>query len=168
MASQKGQRLAPRHARTAPYMHDGSLSTLQAVVEFYDRGGVGNRGLTRRPPQAVTNRSHATSWLQLAKARLTITSPLRQQLAVGDGGERRRESNRVGVGRPGYEPAASESAIWRSARLCGWARDRWSRPDSVPRRSAKRCRSGCRGCRYRTWLSDRRRIRRRPTTACDA
>ena len=35
-------------ARTAPYMHDGSLSTLQAVVEFYDRGGAGNPGLDGR------------------------------------------------------------------------------------------------------------------------
>lgn len=26
-------------ARTAPYMHDGSLKTLEEVVEFYDRGG---------------------------------------------------------------------------------------------------------------------------------
>lgn len=26
-------------ARTAPYMHDGSLVTLEEVVEFYDRGG---------------------------------------------------------------------------------------------------------------------------------
>ncbi len=26
-------------ARTAPYMHDGSLQTLREVVEFYDRGG---------------------------------------------------------------------------------------------------------------------------------
>jgi cytochrome c peroxidase len=29
-------------ARTAPYMHDGSLATLEAVIEFYDRGGVDN------------------------------------------------------------------------------------------------------------------------------
>ena len=35
-------------ARTAPYMHDGSLSTLQAVVEFYERGGVPNPGLDGR------------------------------------------------------------------------------------------------------------------------
>ena len=35
-------------ARTAPYMHDGSLSTLHAVVEFYDRGGVTNPGLDGR------------------------------------------------------------------------------------------------------------------------
>ncbi len=32
-------------ALTAPYMHDGSLSTLAAVVAFYDRGGVPNEAL---------------------------------------------------------------------------------------------------------------------------
>jgi cytochrome c peroxidase len=26
-------------ARTAPYMHDGSIATLEDVVEYYDRGG---------------------------------------------------------------------------------------------------------------------------------
>lgn len=29
-------------ALTGPYMHDGSIDTLEAVVEFYDRGGVDN------------------------------------------------------------------------------------------------------------------------------
>ena len=29
-------------ARTAPYMHDGSLATLEEVIEFYDRGGKAN------------------------------------------------------------------------------------------------------------------------------
>jgi cytochrome c peroxidase len=32
-------------ARTAPYMHDGSLPTLEAVVSFYDRGGRANPNL---------------------------------------------------------------------------------------------------------------------------
>jgi cytochrome c peroxidase len=32
-------------ARTAPYMHDGSLATLSDVVDFYDRGGRANRNL---------------------------------------------------------------------------------------------------------------------------
>jgi len=32
-------------SRTAPYMHDGSLATLKAVVEFYERGGEPNRNL---------------------------------------------------------------------------------------------------------------------------
>ena len=31
-------------AATAPYMHDGSLPTLAAVVEYYDRGGAGAPG----------------------------------------------------------------------------------------------------------------------------
>lgn len=32
--------------QTAPYMHDGSETTLLAVVEFYDRGGIGNPNLS--------------------------------------------------------------------------------------------------------------------------
>jgi cytochrome c peroxidase len=32
-------------AHTAPYMHDGSQSTLDDVVEYYDRGGNANLGL---------------------------------------------------------------------------------------------------------------------------
>jgi len=32
-------------ARTAPYMHDGSVLTLSDVVEFYDKGGSTNAGL---------------------------------------------------------------------------------------------------------------------------
>jgi cytochrome c peroxidase len=32
-------------ARTAPYMHDGSLTTLKDVVDFYDGGGRDNRSL---------------------------------------------------------------------------------------------------------------------------
>jgi len=35
-------------ALTAPYMHDGSLATLEEVVAFYDRGGVANPGLDPR------------------------------------------------------------------------------------------------------------------------
>ena len=34
-------------ARTAPYMHDGSMATLDEVVEFYDRGGRANPFLDR-------------------------------------------------------------------------------------------------------------------------
>ncbi len=33
-------------ARTAPYMHDGSLKTLEEVVDFYDQGGVRNPQLS--------------------------------------------------------------------------------------------------------------------------
>lgn len=32
-------------ALTAPYMHDGSLATLEEVIAFYQRGGIANEGL---------------------------------------------------------------------------------------------------------------------------
>ncbi len=35
-------------ALTAPYMHDGSLPTPAAVVDFYDRGGIDNPGRDER------------------------------------------------------------------------------------------------------------------------
>lgn len=35
-------------ALTAPYMHDGSLSTLDAVLAFYNAGGIRNEGLDAR------------------------------------------------------------------------------------------------------------------------
>ena len=38
-------RPSPRRRRTAPYMHDGSLATLEDVVDYYDRGGNANPGL---------------------------------------------------------------------------------------------------------------------------
>jgi cytochrome c peroxidase len=33
---------------TAPYMHDGSLQTLQEVVDFYDKGGIKNKNLDEK------------------------------------------------------------------------------------------------------------------------
>jgi len=36
-------------ARTAPYMHDGSLQTLEGVVDFYDRGGRPNPNIDPEP-----------------------------------------------------------------------------------------------------------------------
>jgi cytochrome c peroxidase len=33
--------------RTAPYMHDGSLKSLEAVVEHYDKGGIANPALDK-------------------------------------------------------------------------------------------------------------------------
>ncbi len=35
-------------ARSAPYMHDGSLKTLQEVVEYYNKGGIPNKNLDER------------------------------------------------------------------------------------------------------------------------
>lgn len=48
-------------ARTAPYMHDGSLATLEDVVEFYDRGGHANPYLDPliRPLDLTAAEKHA-------------------------------------------------------------------------------------------------------------
>ena len=44
-------------ALSAPYMHDGSLATLEEVIAFYDRGGVANPGLDARiRPLSLTPR----------------------------------------------------------------------------------------------------------------
>ena len=36
-----------RSRKTAPYMHDGSLKTLEDVVDFYDKGGIPNKNLDK-------------------------------------------------------------------------------------------------------------------------
>ena len=48
-------------ARTAPYMHDGSLGTLEAVVRFYDEGGRANPNLDPeiRPLRFMTAETRA-------------------------------------------------------------------------------------------------------------
>ena len=49
-------------ALTAPYMHDGSIATLEAVIEFYDRGGTPN---PNRDPEV-----HALGFTALEKRAL--------------------------------------------------------------------------------------------------
>jgi cytochrome c peroxidase len=48
-------------ARTAPYMHDGSLQTLDEVIDFYDRGGNPNPGLDEevRPLKLTSDEKRA-------------------------------------------------------------------------------------------------------------
>jgi cytochrome c peroxidase len=55
-------------ALTAPYMHDGSLATLEAVVAFYSSGGggdpdqdprIGNIGLSQRDQAALVAFLHS-------------------------------------------------------------------------------------------------------------
>ena len=45
---------------TAPYMHDGSLATLEEVITFYDRGGSPNPHLDKEiKPLKLTNQEKA-------------------------------------------------------------------------------------------------------------
>jgi cytochrome c peroxidase len=48
-------------ARTAPYMHDGSLTSLDDVTDFYDRGGNRNPSLApeMQPLNLTMNEKHA-------------------------------------------------------------------------------------------------------------
>jgi cytochrome c peroxidase len=63
MAKQSGRFLTPSLrdvARTAPYMHDGSIATLADVVEFFDRGGNPSPGRDPRiVPLGLTGREKA-------------------------------------------------------------------------------------------------------------
>lgn len=47
-------------ARTAPYMHDGSLFNLEEVIEHYDRGGIPHEGLSDKiAPLGLTEQEKA-------------------------------------------------------------------------------------------------------------
>ena len=46
--------------KTAPYMHDGSIATLEEVIEFYDKGGIPNAQLSEGiAPLRLTNQEKA-------------------------------------------------------------------------------------------------------------
>ena len=57
---------------TAPYMHDGSMKTLEEVVEFYAKGGQHNPGLDRRirPLElSESDRKHLVAFLRALSRR---------------------------------------------------------------------------------------------------
>jgi len=59
-------------ARTAPYMHDGSMATLEEVVEYYDRGGNPNSHLDveLRPLHlSAEEKAHVVLFLRSLSAR---------------------------------------------------------------------------------------------------
>lgn len=66
-------------ARTAPYMHDGSLATLADVVEFYDKGGRPNPNLFQlvRPINLSTEEKQAlVKFLEALSGEVTTTLPV--------------------------------------------------------------------------------------------
>jgi cytochrome c peroxidase len=61
-------------ARTAPYMHDGSVRSLDAVIDFYDRGGQPNPALDPklRPLQLTAqDKRDLVSFLQALSGRVS-------------------------------------------------------------------------------------------------
>jgi cytochrome c peroxidase len=72
-------------AMTPPYMHDGSLPTLEAVVEFYSIGGVPNPGLDAvMIPRAFTQaeREDLVSFLRSLTSISTVREPNSARSAV--------------------------------------------------------------------------------------
>jgi cytochrome c peroxidase len=62
-------------ARTAPYMHDGSIASLEEVIDFYDRGGRPNPHLDAeiRPLRLTSEEKKA-----LAASLRSLTGVLRE------------------------------------------------------------------------------------------
>ena len=58
-------------ARTAPYMHDGSLETLAEVVEFYDQGGISNPQLSEDIKPLRMSADEKSDLVQFLKVGLT-------------------------------------------------------------------------------------------------
>lgn len=56
---------------TYPYMHDGSLSTLEDVVDFYDKGGLEHDGVRALQPLGLTDKEKS----DLVAFMRTLTSP---------------------------------------------------------------------------------------------
>jgi cytochrome c peroxidase len=53
---------------TGPYMHDGSLKTLDEVVEFYNKGGVPNKNLDANMKQLHLNDQEKKDLVAFLKA----------------------------------------------------------------------------------------------------
>jgi cytochrome c peroxidase len=53
---------------TAPYMHDGSLKTLDLVVEFYDKGGLPNKNLDANMRKLQLSASEKSDLVDFLKA----------------------------------------------------------------------------------------------------
>lgn len=90
-------------ALTGPYMHDGSLPTLEAVVDFYDRGGIDNPG---RSPLVRPLGLSAAEKAELAAFLRSLTGDNAAALARGA---------RRGLGPEAAAPAPAKDARSRPA-----------------------------------------------------
>ena len=55
-------------ARTAPYMHDGSLATLENVVDFYNKGGIKNKNLDEKLKPLDLSKAEQTDLVAFLKS----------------------------------------------------------------------------------------------------
>ncbi len=102
-------------ACTAPYMHDGSLATLAAVVDFYDRGGgdlgekdarIAPLGLSPQEKQALV------AFLGVLDGARVDALAARSRPLGGRVRWRRADSSRASSRASGASSAASPAAAW--------------------------------------------------------
>ena len=79
-------------AKTAPYMHDGSLPTLRAVVEFYNRGCRPNPGVSPRVGPLDLNAREIDDLVALLK---TLNGRLQSDSVTVSGNTREPWHNRI-------------------------------------------------------------------------
>lgn len=79
-------------ANRAPYMHDGSLATLEDVVRYYDKGGTANAGLHKRVRPLHLTHDEVVDLVAFLK---TLTSNVRPGL--GDVAGHRAKRTRVRI-----------------------------------------------------------------------
>jgi cytochrome c peroxidase len=63
-------------ALTPPYMHDGSVATLEEVVEWYDKGGHPNPHLSDKMRPLNLTAEEKTDLVEFMKACTSPTSPV--------------------------------------------------------------------------------------------
>jgi cytochrome c peroxidase len=63
-------------ALTPPYMHDGSVATLEEVVEWYDKGGHPNPHLSDKMKPLNLTAEEKTDLVEFMKACTSPTSPV--------------------------------------------------------------------------------------------
>ena len=104
--------------RTAPYMHDGSEATLEAVVEFYNKGGNKNPSLDRNmAPLNLSDQDKAdlVAFMKaLAGKPVVVTVP-----TLPPGPDGKQYDPRAALNHPGASPpaAASNAPAARAAGL---------------------------------------------------
>lgn len=105
-------------ARTAPYMHDGSLATLEAVVDFYDRGGRPNPSLDREIHPLGLSPDDKRDLVRFLRALTGRVGAESEQGAREASGERRRPHlmlvarvDNGGLGSGARSPAASQAVV---------------------------------------------------------
>ncbi len=95
-------------ARTAPYMHDGSMATLEAVMDHYDKGGTPNPALDSKMKKLNLTAQEKADIIAFMKALTGESKSLDELLpTLPPGPDGKTVDPRTGLGTPGKKVAAA-------------------------------------------------------------